>query len=131
MRKESTDTEEEMVEDLVMAMLAVNQWSLNDTFALHESLRAEGLFDMQRLVAMDMPEIVKRLTRAGYSRGDFLVMQLSDRLKDLAKVLTSSNEHTLRSLSNPEHTTELEKFLLTINGIGPKVVRDYKLLRNL
>ena len=55
--------------DLVIALLSVNNYSLEKTFSLFDGLAEVELFDPANLAAWDLSEISRRMGRAGYDRG--------------------------------------------------------------
>lgn len=55
-------------EDLIVAILSVNNYSLEKTYSAIETLRGEGLFHPENLVRWTSKEIGTRLRRGGYNR---------------------------------------------------------------
>src|SRR5437763_1556705 len=55
--------------DLVVAMLSVNSYSVEKSYAIANQLAAEGLTDPMKLATFEPDEIARRLDRAGYKRG--------------------------------------------------------------
>ena len=60
-----------------------------------------------------------------------MVGLISNRLKDLSRVLSDAGTHKLHSLLESKCTQELEELLLTVNGIGPRAVENFIALRGL
>jgi hypothetical protein len=113
--------------DLIMAMLAVNRFSLDKVFALFEALDAGHLFDPESLVRWDCGEIARELKRAGYDRGPVLTTILAERLwslRALGKDVTVS-ERILASGSKQDVKALLE----CVSGVGPIVLENFLLLR--
>ena len=61
-----------VVEDLVIAMLSVDSWTLEKSFALRDALQREEIFDLDTLADRAPTDVFERLERAGYARGDFM-----------------------------------------------------------
>lgn len=125
------ETETSPWEDLVISILSVNQYSLEKTYVLAPLLRMSGLFRPEELSKLDIEEIVVRLNRSGCDRGSFMTKLFAIRLSCLGMALASTGiaESERILLSNaPEAISSL---LLPINGIGPKVLRNFFLLRGI
>ncbi len=72
--------------DLVIAILSVNNYPLEKTFALFESLLENGLFDPTTLAAFSPADVAKRLGSAGYNRGDTMTTIFTQRLISLGRL---------------------------------------------
>ena len=72
-------TDEQLIGDLVLALLSVNLWTLDRTFGNDDGLKREGLFDMARVAGLTDVAVFARLERAGYDRGDFMIGLLGGR----------------------------------------------------
>ena len=137
MNQESADTareprelsDEALVGDLVVALLAVNGWSIEKTFKLYEGLEAEHLVDLEAICKMTQPEVSTRLERAGYRRGLFMIDLLASRLHGLALTLAGDGTNELRRAIEAKDGAALEKLLLEVKGVGPRVVANYRALR--
>ena len=119
------------VADLVMAILAVNQWTLAQSGAIFEGLKKENLFDPLTIQQMDDAELQIALKRAGYKKADFVVGLISSRLHDMAKKLAGDGEQDLRDLVLAKNKKELREFLMGIKGVGPKVYENFLLLNDI
>jgi hypothetical protein len=126
--KECEVTHPDIVGDLVIAMLSVNNWPLDKSFALREELKRLGMFDLDCLSKMSRDEIFRRLVAAGYKRSDYVVHLLVDRFQNMASVLSGGGIDRLRSLIDKKQSKELDQFLLAIKGVGPTVLNNFKLL---
>jgi len=123
--------EDEFIKDLVVALLSVNFWTLERVYALHDSLEAQGLFDMRAMASLVPQAITKRLVAAGYSRGGFPVPMMADRLAGTARKLASGGEEHLKQILASGTGRELDQFLLTLKGVGPVVVSNFKVLQGI
>ena len=121
---------DDLWEDLVLAILSVNRYSLEKTYSHVESLRREGLFDPNTLAKKSVEDIATRLRRGGYDRGEFLNALLATRLVSLGmfieRVGTEEAEHILAK----GNTTQISKFLGPVKGIGPQVLANFETLRH-
>ena len=121
----------EVALDLVCALLAVNLWTIEKAFSLKERLEHEGLVDLDRVAAMSQDEVLKRLERAGCHRGDYITGLLSHRLVEMAKAMANGGIHRLDELIRQRRIEELDQWLLGIRGVGPHVLRNFKILRGI
>jgi hypothetical protein len=123
------DRTDNPLENLISAMLSVNQYSLQKTFLLVETLRREGLFYPQNLARWTPKEIGTRLRHSGYDRG-CLTWLLADRLESLGRFVESVGIEECERVLRCGKTDEVKHFLLPVKGIGPKVLANFFALRN-
>lgn len=76
-----------VVTDLVSAILAVNLWTVEKVFSIHDGLEREGVFDHERIASAKFDEVHASLIAAGYDRGDYIVSLLTERLQSMAHQL--------------------------------------------
>lgn len=119
-----------VVEDLVMAMLSVDSWTLEKSFEIREQLEREGFFALESLAERSPTDVFERLERAGYARGDFMICTMSDRLLHMADLLAGDGLPELLGLVESKGP-ELDTFLQQIKGVGPAVVRKFRTLRGI
>ena len=119
---------EGLVADLVVAVLSVNGWTLEKTFSIHDGLCEQGLFDVERLPKMPPTEVFDRSQKAEYSRGEFMIGLLADRILTLARALEGEGKEPLEQLVTDRDTDSLDRSLLDLKGVGPAVVSSFKLL---
>ena len=124
----NTTVDEDLVADLVIAMLSVNNWPLEKSYAIREQLRKEGLFNISRLSGMNRADVCNSLYRAGYLRADYILGLLADRLLDMATTLSGNNLIKLRSFIERGEIKEADSLLLNIKGVGPMVLENFKIL---
>src|SRR5262245_43517047 len=108
MKEGPEPTEKGLIGDLVIALLAVNGWTLDKVFSLRDGLQAQGLFDPDRVASMPHAEVFDRLGRAGYSRGDFMIGLLAGRMSELARALSGEQKAKLRRLVEERDVEGLE-----------------------
>jgi hypothetical protein len=118
-------------EDLVISILSVNQYSLERTYQSVEGLRNKGLFDPRRLIKWDQKEIADRLKSAGCDRGSFMTNLFALRLANLGAMIERKGIDTCAKVISGGDTGAIEELLLPVNGIGPKVIANFYLLRNI
>lgn len=113
--------------DLVVAMLSVNNYPLTKVFNLSDALKTNGLFDPINLSCWSREEIAKRLGATGYDRGDVMIAIFADRLSTLGRLADERdvNEQILAKGSN----AEVAELLGRVKGVGPKVLKNFFLLR--
>lgn len=74
---ERMETDQDSVwEDLVLSILSVNGYSLENSYSAVRTLRREGLFNPSNLSRWSPEEIETRLRRGGYNRGIFMHISL-------------------------------------------------------
>jgi len=118
-------------EDLVISILSVNQYSLEKTYVHAALLRRSGLFSPEDLSKWGVDEIVARLKSSGCDRGSFMTKLFAVRLSHLGGAVTSNGISESRRILLSNEAEAIRSFLLPINGIGPKVLRNFFLLREI
>lgn len=115
------------VEDLVTALLAVNSYPITRVWEILPGLREASLCEVEKVVAMDNEEVVKRLRSAGYDRGK-VTQILAPRLRAL---MMKAQAGALDELSIAIENRDFElasRILLPVPGVGPRVVETAWLL---
>jgi hypothetical protein len=100
-------------EDLILAILSVNRYSLEKIY-----------------LAWTPEEIGIRLRRGGYDRGDFMTNLFANRLASLGAFIKSTGVKECERILRKGKTSEINQFLQPIKGIGPQVLINFLLLRN-
>lgn len=117
-----------LYEDLTMALLAVNNHTLDKVFAIREGLRAQGWFTPAAVRTWGEAEALQRLAAAGYDRGPGFNTRLADRLRALALHQQEPGLRALEAAVAAGDEAALERELLALYGVGPAVVRNFKVL---
>jgi len=127
MTSEKSDHSANPWPDLVMAMLSVNNYPLTKVIALFDALEANGLFDPRNLACWNREKIARTLAGAGYDRGAVMTAMFTDRLSSLGGLTEelAANEHILTQGTK----MEIGELLRCVKGIGPKVLKNFFLLR--
>lgn len=115
--------------DLVVSVLSVNNWPLERTYRLMEGLTGNGLANPSNLARLDETEIAERLKLAGYNRGEYMNRLLAARLAGLGTFINYHGVDAATRLISQKERPELERALFGIYGIGPVVIRNFCLLR--
>jgi hypothetical protein len=118
-------------EDLVVSILSVNQYSLEHTYQALEGLRTEGLSDPSNLAHWGQVEIVDRLKAAGCDRGPFMTNLFALRLCNLGTLIEHRGVEECVKIIWGRDRRAIQDLLLPVNGIGPKVIANFCLLREL
>ncbi|MDZ4797978.1 MAG: hypothetical protein SGI92_07440 [Bryobacteraceae bacterium] len=118
-------------EDLVVSLLSVNQYSLERTYESIGGLREQGLFNPTNLEQWEHGELVARLKAAGCDRGAFMTGLFALRLANLGALIQSKGLDNCTKAISGRDAHAIEKLLLPVNGIGPKVIANFYLLREI
>lgn len=118
-------------EDLVISILAVNQYSLEKTYACKAGLQAQGLTLPGTLLELAPAEIERRLKAGGCDRGTFMTSLFAKRLAALGEYVRSVGVEQSGGILAGGSRQRIEQFLEPVNGIGPVVLRNFFLLRGL
>lgn len=118
-------------EDLVVSILSVNQYTLNNTYSRIESLREVGLFNPKNLKEWNAAEINRRLHLAGCDRGAFMTNLFAERLAALGELIANRGIDTCENILLAGDTNAITDFLMPVKGIGSKVLKNLFALRKL
>ena len=120
---------QENLEDLVVAVLAVNNYSFEKAWTLLPNLREAGLTTAATFPAELGPATVK-LASAGYDRG-LLTEMFAKRLHGLMQMAVSGALDELDGHVEAGRKDDVLALLVSVPGIGPKVARTaWELLRS-
>jgi hypothetical protein len=121
----------EVWEELIVSILAVNNRSLEKTYALLPLLRKAGVVEPGNLTTWAVEEVVARLKATGLDWGLFMNELFAQRLVSLGTVLKLNGiaESGELLLTNDPHA--IRNLLLRVNGIGPKVLQNFFLFRGI
>lgn len=128
---ESRVSTDDAWEDLVISILSVNQYSLERTYRSVDGFRKQGLFDPGNLMRWDPSDIVDRLKSAGCDRGQFMTSLFALRLAALGTLVQARGLEACTKTISGRDTKAIEELLLPVNGIGPKVLANFYLLRGI
>jgi hypothetical protein len=117
--------------DLVVSMLSVNNWSLEKTYRFVDDLRTRGLFDPKTLACLEQDEIVVRLKKTGYDRGTYMTSLFALRLTCLGHFVKEKGVDICTKGISVMDGKAIEQFLACVNGIGPKVIANFCILRGI
>ena len=120
--------EEQIYGDVVMALLAVNGWTLEKVSAIRDGLAREALFDREALKASSIQVLAERLHAAGYTRGDYMCSLLAHRLQSFAEVFDDDVARDMKIKLESKRLEEVDKLLLAMHGVGPTVLWNFKIL---
>ena len=131
MATKATKPSDDVWGDLIVSILSVNQYTLDRTYQVLDGLRAAGLFDPKNLVKWDKTECIERLKSAGCDRGGFMTNLFAARLASLGQFLSGTGISEVARILQSHNKATIEAALLPVNGIGPKVIANYCLLREI
>jgi len=117
--------------DLIASILAVNNRSLEKTYALLPLLRRAGVVEAVNLTHWEGEEVTVRLKAAGFDQGDFMTGLFARRLVSLGGALRSRGVAACREILLSNDPDAIRNLLLPVNGIGPKVMSNFFLLRGI
>jgi len=128
---QGTGTLDSPWEDLVISVLAVNQYSLEKTYACKEGLQTQELTTPATLLELAPAEIERRLKAGGCDRGAFMTNLFAKRLAALGAHVRSVGIEKSTIILAGISRQKIEQFLEPVNGIGPVVLRNFFLLRGI
>ena|ERR1700730_14344453 len=118
-------------EDLIVAILSVNRYSLEKTYLSIAGLRREGIVEPHKLRSWGTEEIAARLIRAGYDRGRFMTTLFAQRLASLGCFVESHGLESCERVLRSKDSSAITTLLMSVNGIGPSVLQNFFLMRGI
>jgi hypothetical protein len=128
MTNDSTNRDLEF--ELVISILAVNQYSLEKTYLLKDSLKSAGLFDFEILMNSSAKDLEHLLKEGGCNRGEFMTSLFASRLNSLGDFIKKEGLQNFKAKVNTNDLNEVSAYLLKIKGIGPRVIANFFALRD-
>jgi hypothetical protein len=108
------------VEDLLVAVLSVNNYAVTKTWELLPGLRQSGLTDPMAVADMDAAAVLRRLQSAGYVRGGITDI-VAPRVQTLMARVASGELDMLPGLVDAGRRDDARQVLLRLDGVGPRV----------
>lgn len=120
----------EIFQDLIISVLAVNNYSLDKAYRLCGRLRDLGLLDLSALSGnpLSAGEIRGMLIAAGYHRGEYIETLISERIERLFGVIRDRGSVDFL-LSLDCDSGLIGQRLSGLYGVGPRVVSNFVHLR--
>lgn len=115
------------IEEIVVAVLAVNNYSLEKAHELLPELRSEGLTNPHRVARKDAGDLTVALSRAGYNRG-MLTGLMAERLLGLMEAITDGELEAFEGLLRSGEQERALTLLRKVHGIGPQVAANVWML---
>lgn len=123
---------ENIFTDLVIAILSVNNWSMEKVGVILPNLHSQQLTNPHFIKGSGFPEVFSRLNGAGYGRSEYITSLVTDRLLDLGrKYVDSGLETELYEAEIKRDFNRINQLLEPIHGVGPRVIDNYKVLRGI
>jgi hypothetical protein len=119
-----------IAENILISLLAVNGWTVDRVFPLTERFRAVGLLDFAAVSGLQVEGIAERLARAGYARGEYMNLLLASRVLSMATALSLTELERLKQYLLESRADEVSSTLRGIKGVGPVVLETFWGLQN-
>jgi hypothetical protein len=126
-----TNTHDSPWDDLVVSILSVNQYSLERTYESMPQLREQGITNPSNLTRWGLSEIEERLRSAGCDRGEFMTRLFGERLAALGLLVRARGIDECERILAGRNAKAIEGLLMPVKGIGPVVLRNFFMLRNI
>jgi endonuclease III-like uncharacterized protein len=123
-------TSSTLLDDLIVSILAVNNYPLEKAYKLVEALRSNQWMNLEQVATWTHEQAVKALAASGYDRGDTMNSIFASRLQDLALYVTKNGLKPLQDALAAGSKDTAEAFLLKLHGIGPAVVRNFWIMQD-
>ena len=114
---------DDLVDSLVTALLAENNYSLEKVWKVLPRLQDEGLTKPGPVASEDLTRLTTRLAEAGYDRGRLTAM-FAERLQNLMAAIVSGQLDDLRSAATRKDLQALQRTLCRVRGVGPQVAQN-------
>lgn len=125
-----TNSQTDVFTDVLISMLAIYGPDLEKVDCLTPALKNSGLTKPEKVAKMSHEDIYSALVQSGYDRGNLLGIFIP-RLQAMAQAFLQIGLSKAEEILKSKDIQAIEKILLPIKGIGPKVVKNYLLLRGL
>lgn len=124
--KAKTTANQKTLENLIIAVLAVNNFPMTEALRLRSAL-AENAITKLSVFEEEIPSafrIKEIIMEAGYSRGDYVALLLGDRIKRILESLKSFgyDKFLMRLQEDKEAVVRIAGGLY---GVGPRVTQNF------
>ncbi|MGE3725128.1 MAG: hypothetical protein AB7I41_06230 [Candidatus Sericytochromatia bacterium] len=116
--------------DVLISLLAIYGPSLEKVDSLVPAFKQAGLTSPSKVAQMSHEEVYNALVKSGYDRGNLLGIFIP-RIQAVAQTFEQVGMAQVETVLQGKNIQAIEKILLPIKGIGPKVVNNFLLLRGL
>ena len=120
----------DLASELILSILAVRNYGLEKTYLLKDSLKSIGLFDFKILMNSSTEDLENLLKEAGCNRGEFMTALFASRLNSLDGFIKQEGLQNFKAKVNNSDLNEVSAYLLKVKGIGPKVIANFFVLRD-
>lgn len=118
---------QDYIEAIGCAILAVNSWPLDRVWDNIESLRKASLFSPSSISEMSLEEVITRLTKNGYDRGN-LTWMFAERLQQAMTEIGLGKLDDLVAAVKAKDNDKAENILKKLPGIGPIAAKNALML---
>lgn len=118
---------QESIDAILVALLAVQQYSLDRAWSLLPKLEKAGLTDPKKVVKANLGALVVKLTESGYERG-LLNGLMAPRVQNLMMAVVAGELDAFDELRGTGDRQAAIELLCRVKGIGPKVANNAWLL---
>jgi endonuclease III-like uncharacterized protein len=115
--------------DMLTAVLAVNNFRLEDAYVLVSRLQVRKVVEPEALLQLSVETLAAMLVEEGYSRGKWMAVLMAKRLKAVATAMSGEELNLMRSLERRNEHAIVRARLLQIHGVGNGVVTNFLRLR--
>ncbi|MDH4127625.1 MAG: hypothetical protein OEV44_02645 [Spirochaetota bacterium] len=119
---------EEIIENLIISVMAINNFYLEKAYNLKEKLLKENLFNLETLKNSSSEQLFEKIVKSGYKKSDYVIGLLVDRFKDIGNKLSPSVLDQLLKAVVAKDINSIEKILLPIHGVGYFVIKNFNSL---
>ena len=114
---------DDVIESLVVAVLSVNNYRLEKTWALLPRFRVARVTDPKFVVTQDLASLTVLLSSSGYDRGT-LTGLFAERIKDLMTAIESGELDELTGALQSHDDKRTEEILCKVRGVGKRVAAN-------
>jgi hypothetical protein len=124
--KTKTAANQEALKNLIIAVLAVNNYPMSEALKLGPTLEERGVtklsaFEKQIPSAFQIKQIIMD---AGYSRGDYVALLLGTRIKNILEAIKLFGYDKFLAHLREDQEVAV-KMARSLYGVGPKVVDNF------
>jgi hypothetical protein len=123
-------SQDEVYQDIVISMLAINAWPLYKVSPLADKMREHGLFTYSDASNLQHDVIIERFMAAGYDRRPYMNDILSERLRRVALWARDGGLEEACKLLRAAKRAEADEALLGVYGFGRASLQNFWLLQD-
>ena len=121
----------QIIEDILTALFAVAGWNLETSHGFVKTLLNKIPEEIDSLRDLNEDDIARLIVASGFSRGSKVLAIMVERMTAVLQFVSKENIEGLKCAVSSGQYGQIRDMLLSVKGVGPKVVSNFFLLQGI